>query len=209
MKNLKFIVPVFVLALAFGICGYTKTGNDINPMDVINRINGNGVTAPVNVQKKQITPSPVKNPEKEKVTPTSTTNTVKPCPTNSVAINKGYYEVNPIDIVKNPAFYIGKKVKFKAKFDKFSTLGLDYTPAKRNSEDFITLLIQRPDVTSHNIPLSELKIFMNRKEAEKHIDLNSGDEIEVAGKVFSKALGDAWMDVDNFTILKTFPKPAK
>ena len=206
MKNLKIIIPVFVLALAFGVCGYTKTGNDINPLDVINRINGNGVIAPVNIQQKQNPSIPLTKPTKEQVTEQ---NTAKQCQTSNAAINKAYYEVNPIDIVKNPDFYMGKKIKFQAKFDKFSTLGLDYPPVKRNSEDFITLLIQRPDVASHDIPFSELKIFMNRKEAEKHIDLNSGDEIEIAGKVFSKALGDAWMDVDNFTIIKTFPKPTK
>ena len=208
MKNLKFIIPVFVFALAFGVCGYTKTGNDINPMDVINRINGNGVSSPVKIQPNQITPSPVTTPAKEKVVPAKP-DTTQPKTVSQAPLNKDYFEANPIEIVKNPAFYIGKKVKFKAKFDKFSTLGLDYTPAKRSSEDYITLLIQRPDVTSHDIPLSELKIFMNRKEAEKHIDLNSGDEIEIAGKVFAKALGDAWMDVDNFTVLKTFPKPVK
>ena len=208
MKNLKFIIPVFVFALAFGVCGYTKTGNDINPMDVINRINGNGVSAPVKIQPNQVTPSPVTTPVKEKVVPAKPA-TAQPKTVSQAPLNKDYFEANPIEIVKNPAFYIGKKVKFKAKFDKFSTLGLDYTPAKRSSEDYITLLIQRPDVTSHDIPLSELKIFMNRKEAEKHIDLNSGDEIEIAGKVFAKALGDAWMDVDNFTVLKTFPKPVK
>lgn len=208
MKNLKFIIPVFVLALAFGVCGYTKTGNDIDPMDVINRINGNGVSAPVKIQPNQITPSPVTTPVKEKVVPAKPA-TTQPKTVSQPPLNKDYFEANPIEIVKNPAFYIGKKVKFKAKFDKFSTLGLDYTPAKRSSEDYITLLIQRPDVTSHDIPLSELKIFMNRKEAEKHIDLNSGDEIEIAGKVFAKALGDAWMDVDNFTVLRTFPKPVK
>lgn len=50
-------------------------------------------------------------------------------------------------------------------------------------------MIQRPDVTDHNIPLSELKIFLKRAEAEKHIDLNAGDEVEFTGKVFSTALG--------------------
>lgn len=51
-------------------------------------------------------------------------------------------------------------------------------------------------------------MFLNRTEAEKHIDLNSGDEIEVCGRVFSTALGDVWMDVEKFTVIKTNPKPA-
>ena len=83
---------------------------------------------------------------------------------------------------------------------------MDYKPAFRSSEKYISFLIQRPDVTDHNIPLSELKIFLNRTEAEKHIDLNSGDIVEFQGRVFSTALGDPWMDVDKFTVISTKPK---
>lgn len=119
---------------------------------------------------------------------------------------KNYQCVNPLDLVARPNFYLNKYVKVKAKFDKFSTLGLDYKPAFRSSEDYISFLIQRPDVTDHNIPLSEMKIFLKRAEAEKHIDLNSGDEIEFTGKIFSNALGDVWMDVDNFKVLTIKPK---
>ena len=113
-----------------------------------------------------------------------------------------YQLVNPLSMVQNPQFYLNKNVKIKAKFDKFSTLGLDYKPAFRSSEDYISFLIQRPDVLDHNIPLSELKIFLKRSEAEKYIDLDSGDEIEFSGKVFSTALGDVWMDVNQFTVEK-------
>ncbi len=129
--------------------------------------------------------------------------------TKSPAITKtavSYTVVNPLDVVARPNFYMNKNIKIKAKFDKFSTLGLDYKPAMRSSEKYISFLIQRPDVTDHNIPLSELKIFLNRDEAEKHIDLNSGDVVEFTGKVFSNALGDAWMDVDKFTVISTKPK---
>ncbi len=118
---------------------------------------------------------------------------------------KNYLQVNPLDMVNNPSFYLNKYVKVKGKFDKFSTLGLDYKPAMKSSEDFITFLIQRPDVTDHNVPLSELKIFLKRAEAEKHIDLNAGDEIEFAGKVFSTALGDVWLDVEQFNVLTAKP----
>lgn len=114
--------------------------------------------------------------------------------------------VNPLDLIQRPGFYLNKNVKIKAKFDKFSTLGLDYAPAMRSSEKYISFLIQRPDIQDHNIPLSELKIFIDRTEAEKHIDLNSGDVIEFTGKVFSSALGDAWMDVDKFTVISSKPK---
>lgn len=127
-------------------------------------------------------------------------------PTQSAQTVQNYITVNPLDVVARPNFYLNKNIKIKAKFDKFSTLGLDYNPAMRSSENYISFLIQRPDVTDHNIPLSELKIFLNRTEAEKHIDLNSGDIIEFTGKVFSNALGDPWMDVDKFTVISTKPK---
>lgn len=120
-----------------------------------------------------------------------------------------YALVSPLDIVARPNFYLNKNVKIKAKFDKFSTLGLDYKPAMKSSEKFISFLIQRPDVTDHNIPLSELKIFLDRTEAEKHIELNSGDVIEFTGKIFSTALGDPWMEVDNFTVISTKQKTEK
>ncbi len=128
---------------------------------------------------------------------------------SAAAGTKVYEYALPLAIVANPRAYLGKNVKFKAKFDKFATLGLDYKPAFRSSEKYISFLIQRDDVRDHDIPLSELKIFLTRTEAEKHIDLNSGDEIEVCGRVFSTALGDAWMDVDKFTVLKTTPKTAE
>ncbi|MBS6602835.1 MAG: hypothetical protein KH301_03635 [Brachyspira sp.] len=138
-------------------------------------------------------------------------NPVIPAATHAIATTpaKNYEAVNPVIMVSNPKPYLNKNVKFKARFDKYSTLGLDYKPAFRSSEKFITFLIQRGDVTSHNVPLSELKIFLDRKEAEKHIDLNSGDEIEVAGHVFSNALGDVWMDAEKFIVISTQAKTDK
>jgi hypothetical protein len=112
-----------------------------------------------------------------------------------------YQSVNAIDMVVRPNFYQNKYVTVKGKFDKFSTLGLDYKPAFRSSDDYISFLIQRDDVQDHNVPLSELKIFMKRKEAEKYIDLNAGDVVEFSGRVFSNALGDVWMDVEKFMVL--------
>ena len=118
-----------------------------------------------------------------------------------------YTSVNALDVVANPYSYLNKNIKIKAKFDKFSTLGLDYAPAMRSSEKYISFLIQRPDITNHNIPLSELKIFLDKDIAEKNIDLDAGDEVEFTGRVFSTALGDPWMDVDNFKVLtKKEPK---
>ena len=117
-----------------------------------------------------------------------------------------YALVNPLNLVARPNFYLNKNVKIKAKFDKFSTLGLDYKPAMRSSGKYISFLIQRPDVTDHNIPLSELKLCLSRTEAEKYIELNSGDIVEFSGKVFSTALGDPWVEVTNFNVICTKPK---
>lgn len=114
--------------------------------------------------------------------------------------------VNSLDMVASPNRYLDKFVTIKGKFDKFSTLGLDYAPAMRSSENYITFLIQRPDITDHNIPLSELKIFIKRTVAEKYIELNAGDEVEFSGKVFSTALGDVWMDAETFKVLSKEPK---
>lgn len=130
----------------------------------------------------------------------------KTAPNSKVSAPCVYQYALPLAVVANPDMYLGKKIKFNAKFDKFTNLGLDYKPAFRSSEDYISLMIQRSDVTDHDVPLSEFKIFMKRQDAEKHIELNSGDEVEISGTVFSKALGDAWMDVDNFKVLKTVPK---
>ena len=47
-----------------------------------------------------------------------------------------------------------------------------------------------------------MKLFLKRDVAEKFIDLKSGDEVAITGTVFSKALGDAWIDVSNLTVLK-------
>lgn len=117
-----------------------------------------------------------------------------------------YMDVNPLDVVANPSKYLRRNIKVKAKFDKFSTLGLDYPPAMRSSEKYISFLIQRPDVTNHNIPLSEFKIFLKKEVAEKHIDLDAGDEVQFTGKVFSTALGDPWMDVDDLKVINKVKK---
>jgi len=110
-----------------------------------------------------------------------------------------YTMVSPLDVVARPAFYLNKNINIRGKFDKFSTLGLDYAPAMKSSDKYITFLIQRPDVLDHNLPLSEMKCFLPREDAEKFIDLNSGDSVEFWGTVFSNALGDVWVDVKKFS----------
>ena len=113
--------------------------------------------------------------------------------------------VQPLSIVNSPRSYLNKTVTMNAKFDKFSTLGLDYKPAFKSSDEYISFLIKRDD-TSYDIPLSELKLFIKRDEAEKFIDLKSTDEISITGTVFSDALGDAWVDVKSLKIIKKAPE---
>ena len=120
-----------------------------------------------------------------------------------------YDEVSSLAVVANPAKYLNKHIKIKAKFDKFSTLGLDYKPAFKSSEKYITFLIKRDDVPNHIIPLSEMKNFLARDIAEKYIELSSGDDIEYCGTVFSNALGDVWINVEKFTVLNQKPKEKK
>ena len=103
--------------------------------------------------------------------------------------------VNPLNVVKSPNNYMNKRINVSAKFNKFSTLGLDYKPAMRSSENYISFLIFRPD-TDKKIPLPEMKLFIKRNLAEKYIELKEGDSIQFSGVVFSNALGDVWVDVD-------------
>ena len=108
--------------------------------------------------------------------------------------NNAVVKVNSLELVRTPNRYLEKNIVMNCRFDKFSTLGLDYKPAHKSSEDFISFLIKRDDTLS-DIPLSELKIFLDKKTAEKFINLKSGDEITVTGRVFSTALGDPWVEV--------------
>lgn len=126
----------------------------------------------------------------------------------AVAAQTQTIQVSPIAVVNSPKMYLNKQIVMFAKFDKFATLGLDYKPAFRSSEDYISFLIKRDD-TTHNIPLSEMKLFLKRSVAEKFIDLKTDDEIKIEGKVFSDALGDAWVDVNTLTITKKAPEEKK
>lgn len=118
-----------------------------------------------------------------------------------------YAPAESLNVVANPQSYLNKNIKMKATFDKFSTLGLDYKPAMRKSQDYISFLIKRDDVKDHTVPLSEMKIFMKRADAEKFIDLDSGDIVEIYGRVFSTALGDPWVDAEKLVIVEKKVKP--
>ena len=125
----------------------------------------------------------------------------------ATAITKTVTEqtVSPLNIVNSPKTYLNQTVKMNAKFDKFSTLGLDYKSAFKSSEEYISFLIKRDD-TTYDIPLSEMKLFLKREDAEKHIDLKTNDEIQITGIVFSDALGDAWVDISKLVITKKAPE---
>lgn len=109
--------------------------------------------------------------------------------------------VNPLVVVSNPNAYLNKTIKMNARFDKFSTLGLDYPPAMRDNSEYIGFLILRDD-TSFEIPLSEMKLFLKRDDAQKFVDLKTKDKISITGKVFSTALGDPWVDVEELKVIK-------
>lgn len=109
--------------------------------------------------------------------------------------------IKPLDIVNNPKAFLNKNVTMSARFDKFSTLGLDYKSAFKSSEQYISFLIKRDD-TTYDIPLSEMKLFLKRETAEKFIDLKSNDEIQIQGLVFSDALGDPWIEVNSIELIK-------
>jgi len=127
--------------------------------------------------------------------PSQTTQTVVK-PINTTSLN----------IVASPEKYLNKTVKMQATFDKFSTLGLDYNKALRPSSKYIGILIQRDDVIDHDIPLSEMKLFLTKEMAEKYIELDTGDKIEITATVFSTALNDPWLDVKTLTVIKKIKK---
>lgn len=120
--------------------------------------------------------------------------------------------VDPLTLVGDPNKYLNQFVKFQAKFDKYTTLGLDYKPAFKDSKDYITFLIKRPDIKKEKltIPLSELKLILTRKTAEKYTSLETGNDVFIYGKVFSSALNDPWVEVDHIVgVSKDITAPPK
>ena len=130
--------------------------------------------------------------------------TAQPVKESVVVTSTNTNNTKALSIVANPEKYLNKTVTIDAKFDKFSTLGLDYKPAFKSSDEYISFLIKRDD-TIYDIPLSEMKLFLKKEEAEKHIELKTNDEIQIVGTVFSDALGDAWIDVTKLTLTKKAP----
>lgn len=118
-----------------------------------------------------------------------------------------YTQISAINLVNSPQNYLGKNIKIIAIFNKFSSLGLDYKPAMRSSKEYVSFLIKRDNTGDAIIPLSEVKFFIKKDKAEKMDNLDTGDKVEITGKVFSNALGDSWVDV--YELKNLTPKPAK
>ena len=127
-------------------------------------------------------------------------------PSFAQAPQRGIMNANPLEVVKSPDLYLIKAIKMNVVFDKFTTLGLDYDKTKHSGDDYIGFLIQRSDVPDHNVPLSEMKLFLKRDYAEKFAELDTGDKLEITGLVFSNALGDPWVDISSIVIKEKVKK---
>lgn len=107
-------------------------------------------------------------------------------------------EFSPVtlgELLAKPGKFINKKVVFQGEFSSFTTLALDYEPALRDSKDYISITIFRPET---QIPLSELKLAYPVEEAKDNEiikDLEKGDTIEIYAKGFSAALDEPWLDI--------------
>lgn len=116
--------------------------------------------------------------------------------------NVDYTRVNPMDLVKSPAGFKDKYVSFETTFNSFSNLGLDYPKADRSSSEYISVIVLRPDVPEHHIPMSEIKLFFPRKDSDSVLELELGDKINVKGHVFSVAMNDPWVDITEIKVIE-------
>ena len=106
-----------------------------------------------------------------------------------------------LNIVANPQKYLNKTVKLQATFDKFSTLGLDYSKAMRPSTKYIGILIQRDDdnretvesrlknyfeVTSPLVDYYTKKGNLRTEEVSKSINRLGKDVADDIAKEFNK-----------------------
>ena len=97
MKNKFIITTIISIAFAGGLIAFAN--NSAIQFD------------PKTQQKQESTKTTLQVAEKTTITPSINTNE--------------YVMANSLDIVATPDKFLNKKVKFKASFDKFSTLGLD------------------------------------------------------------------------------------
>lgn len=117
--------------------------------------------------------------------------------------------VDSLDLLKDPAKFMNKKVTFIGTFNRFADVALDYKKAFRDSRDYVTFFVLRPDVSDRTIPMSELKLFFPRKKSNEVMDLETGDKIQVIGTEFSTALDEPWLDVEHIKIVKKTDKPER
>ena len=117
--------------------------------------------------------------------------------------------VDPLALMGNPAQYLNKKVTFTGTFNRFADIALDYKKAFRDSRDYVTFFILRPDVTDHTIPMAEMKLFFPRKKSPEVMDLDTGDKIQIIGTEFSTALDEPWIDVEHIRVLEKVEKKEK
>jgi len=117
--------------------------------------------------------------------------------------------VESLAVVQDPAKYLNKKVTFTATFNRFADIALDYKKAFRDSRDYVTFFVLRPDVTDHTIPMAEMKLFFPRKKSSEVMDLDSGDKIQIIGTEFSTALDEPWIDVEHIRVLEKTEKKEK
>jgi hypothetical protein len=117
--------------------------------------------------------------------------------------------VESLELLQTPDRYLNRKVTFTGTFNRFADIALDYKKAFRDSRDYVTFFILRPDVSAHTIPLSEMKLFFPRKKSSEVMELESGDKIQIVGVPFSTALDEPWIDVEHIKILEKTAKPER
>jgi hypothetical protein len=118
-------------------------------------------------------------------------------------------QTDPMAIMQTPTQFLNKKVTFTATFNRFADIALDYKKAFRDSRDYVTFFVLRPDVTDHTIPMSEMKLFFPRKKSSEVMDLDSGDKIQIIGTEFSTVLDEPWIDVEHIRVVEKTEKKEK
>jgi lysyl-tRNA synthetase class II len=118
-------------------------------------------------------------------------------------------KVDALDLLQQPSKYLKQKVTFSGTFNRFADTALDYKKAFRDSRDFVTFFILRPDVGEKTIPMSEMKLFFPRKKSDEVMDLEPGDKIQLVGTPFSTALDEPWLDIEHIKMLQKTVKPER
>ena len=108
--------------------------------------------------------------------------------------------ITTADLIAKPSTWLEEEICFEGIFHSFSALALDYPPALRSHQKYISLTLLRPNT---RIPLSELKLVIKIKQAQKHSLLSKaveGDLVKIKGIVFADALGEPWVDIQQIKI---------